>query len=112
MSRTRSPRSRCARVHVKTDQVQDDTGPAPQRPCPACPQSAVLQDGPFDGLLGFSQGAALAAIVAHRRSELGMSDALHFCILAGAPLPAVLQVSRLCHGGTFSDDHVYPGIVG
>lgn len=48
--------------------------------------------GPFDGLLGFSQGAALAAIVAYKRAELGLDETLSFCILAGAPLPGVLQV--------------------
>lgn len=45
------------------------------------------EEGPFDGVLGFSQGAALAAslILEHQKTE--REDLFRFAVFAGASLP-------------------------
>lgn len=46
-------------------------------------EQAWCDDGPFDGIIGFSQGALAAAAVAARPERFA---GLRFAILAGAPL--------------------------
>ena len=55
---------------------------------------AELIERPCVGLLGFSQGAMLAALVAQRCS-LGLSDVrLRFAIMAGAATPKAYEVTQ------------------
>ncbi|GME51597.1 serine hydrolase FSH [Neofusicoccum parvum] len=47
----------------------------------------VQRAGPFDGVIGFSQGAALAASILLRQELAGERPPFKFAVLFGAPLP-------------------------
>ena len=55
----------------------------------------IRENGPYDGLLGFSQGAMLAALVAARCSLGESSVNLRFAIICGAAMPQPHEAVRL-----------------
>lgn len=54
------------------------------------------EHGPFDGVLGFSEGASAAVVFCRLAADAGDSpgSGLRFAILAGAPFPAFLKSGR------------------
>ncbi|KAG0503325.1 hypothetical protein HPP92_003397 [Vanilla planifolia] len=61
-----------------------------------CLQNAIQRMGPFDGILGFSQGAAMAALFFEHQRRNGCLSDFRFAVLCSGFAPSTMKSDKLC----------------